>query len=34
MKRNPTNIAAATDFFQVSGQHEFVSECKLNHDHG
>ena len=32
MKRNPTNIAAATDFSQVSGQHEFVSECKLNHD--
>ena len=32
MKRNPANIAAATDFSQVSGQHEFVSECKLNHD--
>lgn len=29
MKRNPTNLAAAADFSQVSGQHEFVSECKL-----
>ena len=33
MKRNPTNLAAATDFSQVSGQHKIVSECKLNHDH-
>ena len=32
MKRNPTNLAAAADFSQVSGQHEFVSECKLNPD--
>lgn len=32
MKRNPTNLAAAADFSQVSGQHELVSECKLNPD--
>ncbi|MFA9283730.1 hypothetical protein ACCQ08_03025 [Comamonas sp. SY3] len=32
MKRNPTNLAATADFSQVSGLHEFVSECKLNSD--
>ncbi|UXC20518.1 hypothetical protein [Comamonas squillarum] len=29
MKRNPANIAAANDFSQGFGQHEFVSVCKL-----
>jgi|GEM_PF-3692624 len=32
MKRNTANIAAAAEFSQGSGQHEFVSECNLKFD--